>query len=107
MRVFRKIIDRQSGKPLFKLAKFKITRITDHTYVTDKGKVYRKNHVCLKPNFNNTFSATLGGRLQSSGTSSKSGGKKTVTRASHPTLLEKRPANTSVSLPAVVDLTVD
>ena len=108
VRVFRKIIDRQSGKPLFKLAKFKITRITEHTYVADKGKVYQKNHVCLKPNFNNNFSATLGDRLQSYGTSSKSGGgEKPVTRASHPTLLEKRPANTSVSLPAVVDLTVD
>ena len=107
VRVFRKIIDRQSGKPFFKLAKFKITRTTDHTYVTDKGKVYRKNHVCLKPNLNNNFSATLGDRLQSSGISSKSGGKKPVTRASHLTLLEKRPANTSVSLPAVVDLTVD
>ena len=58
VRVFRKIIDRQSGKPLFKLAKFKITRIADHTYVTDKGKVYRKNHVCLKLNFRNNISAT-------------------------------------------------
>ena len=56
---------------------------------------------------NNNFSATLGDRLQSSGISSKSGGKKPVTRASHLTLLKKRPANTSVSLPAVVDLTVD
>ena len=110
VRVFRKIIDRQSGKPLFKLAKFKITCITDHTYVTDKGKVYRKNHVCHKPNFSNNFSAThstLGDRLQTSGPSSKSGGKKPVTRSSHPTLLEKRPVNTSVSQPMVVDLTVD
>ena len=107
VRVFRKIIDRQSGKPLFKLAKFKITRVTDHTYVTDKGKVYRKNHVCLKPNYNNISATynTLGDRLQTS--SSKSGGKKPFTRASNPKLLEKRQANTSASYPAVVDLTAD
>ena len=42
VRVFRKIVDRQSGKPLFKLAKFKITRITNHTYVTDRGKFIEK-----------------------------------------------------------------
>ena len=97
VRVFRKIVDRQSGKPLFKLAKFKITHITDHTYVTDKGKVYRKNHVCLKPNFRNNISATqstLGNRLQTPGPSSRSRGKKPVTRLSQPTLLEKRPEDT-------------
>ena len=110
MRVFRKVIDRQSGKPFFKLAKFKITRITDHTYVTDKGKIYRKNHVCLKPNFSNNFSATpstLGDRLQTSGPSPRSGGKKPVTRSSDPTLLEKRPDDIRVSQPMVVDLTND
>ena len=36
VKVFRKIIDRQSGKPLYKLTKFKIVRVTDHTYITDK-----------------------------------------------------------------------
>ena len=69
VRVFRKIIDRQSGKPLYKTAKIKITQITDHTYVTDKGNVYRKNHVCLKPNFRYDISAnqnTLGDCLQAS-----------------------------------------
>ena len=49
VRVFRKNIDRQSGKPLCKIAKLKITQITDHPYDTDKGKIYRKNHVYLKP----------------------------------------------------------
>ena len=110
VRVFRKIVDCQSGKPLFKLAKFKITRITDHTYVTDKGKVYQKNHVCLKPNFRNNISATqnpLGDRLQTPGPYLRSGGKKPVTRSSQPTLLEKRPDDTSVSQPMVVDLTID
>ena len=110
VRVFRKIVDRQSSKPLFKLAKFKITRITDHTYVTDKGKVYQKNHVCLKPNFRNNISATqstLGDRLQSPGPSSRNGGKKPVTRSFQPNLLKKRPDDTSVSQPVVVDLTID
>ena len=32
-------LDSQSGKPLHKTAKFKITQITVHTYVTDKGNV--------------------------------------------------------------------
>ena len=63
---FRNIIDRQSGKLLYKTAKFKITQITNHTYVTDKRRVYRKNHICLKPNFQYNISVgqnTLGDRL--------------------------------------------
>ena len=92
VRVFRKIIDRQSDKPLFKPAKFKITHITDH--FTDKEKVCRKNHVCLKPNFRNNISATqstLGDRLQTPGPTSRGVGKRPVTRSSQSTLLEKRP----------------
>ena len=42
VKVFRKIIDRQSGKPLYKLTKLEIVRVTDHTHVTDNGKFYRK-----------------------------------------------------------------
>ena len=68
VKIFRKVLDRNSGKPLFKLAKIKIVRITDHTYITDKGKVYRKNHLSLRHNFNSPeFSATpgtVGERLQ-------------------------------------------
>ena len=68
VKIFRKVLDRKSGKPLFKLAKIKITRVTDHTYITDKGKVYRKNHLALRHNFNHPkFSATpgtVGERLQ-------------------------------------------
>ena len=68
VKIFRKVLDRNSGKPLFKLAKIKITRVTDHTYITDKGKVYRKNHLSLRHNFNHPkFSATpgtVGERLQ-------------------------------------------
>ena len=68
VKIFRKVLDRKSGKPLFKLAKIKITRVTDHTYITDKEKVFRKNHLSLKHNFNYPkFSATpgtVGERLQ-------------------------------------------
>ena len=68
VKIFWKVLDRKSGKPLFKLAKIKITRVTDHTYITDKGKVYRKNHLSLRHNFNHPkFSATpgtVGERLQ-------------------------------------------
>ena len=68
VKIFWKVLDRKSGKPLFKLAKIKITRVTVHTYVTDKGKVYRKNHLSLRHNFYHLkFSATpgtVGERLQ-------------------------------------------
>ena len=73
VKVFRKIIDRQSGKPLDKLTKFKIVRVTDHTYITDKGKVYRKSHICLKPNYQSAILVapnTIGDRVQASGSTS-------------------------------------
>ena len=47
VQVFRKIIDRQSGKPLYKLTKFKIVRVTDHTYITDKGKVISVSNLII------------------------------------------------------------
>ena len=109
VRVFRKIIDRQSGKPLYKPAKFKITQITDHTYVTEKGKIYRKIHVFHKLNFRYNILAgqnTLGDRLQASRSTSSNVGKRPATR-SQPSLLEKRPDDPSVSHPMVVDLTAD
>ena len=108
VKVFRKIIDRQSGKPLYKLTKFKIVRVTDHTYITDNGKFYRKNHICLKPNYRPTVSVapnTIGARARTSGSTSREAAKRLITR-SQPTLLEQRPHNPSHSTP-MVDLTVD
>ena len=109
VRVFRKIIDRQFGKPFYKTAKFKITQITNHTYVTDKGKPYRKNRICLKPNFRYNISAgqnLLGEILQASGSTSRSAVKRSATR-SQPVMLEKWPENPSLSNTMVVDLTAD
>ena len=61
VKIFRKFSDRKSGKPLFKIAKIKITHVTDHTYITVKGKVYRKNHLSLRYNANHPkLSATPG-----------------------------------------------
>ena len=108
VKVFRKIIDRQSGKPLYKLTKFKIVRVTDHTYITDKGKVYRKNHICLKPNYRPAILVapnTIGDRAQDTSSTSRGAAKRPVTR-SQPVLLEQRPINHSLSTP-IVDLTVD
>ena len=110
VKVFREIIDRQSGKHLYKLTKFKIVRVTDHTYVTGTGKVYRKNHTCLKPNYRSTVSVapnTLGDRLQASNATSASrdAAKRPATR-SQPVLLDQRPNNPTLSTP-MVDLTVD
>ena len=96
------------GKLLYKLTKFKIVRVTDHTYVTDNGKVYRKNHICLKPNYRSTVSDapnTLGDRLQTSNSTSRGAIKRPLTR-SQPVLLEQRPNNPTLSTP-MADLTVD
>ena len=66
--IFRKVLDQKSEKIISKLAKITITRVTDHTYITDKGKVYRKNHLSLRYNFDHPkFSVTpgtVGERLQ-------------------------------------------
>ena len=35
VKVYRKCLDRNSGKPLYKLAKFKIVRVTNNTYITN------------------------------------------------------------------------
>ena len=51
-KVYRKCLDRNSGKPLYQLAKFKIVRVTNNTYITNTGKVYRKNYIALKRNVN-------------------------------------------------------
>ena len=108
VKVFRKIIDRQSWKPLYKLTKFTIVRVTDHTYITDKGKVFRKNHICLKPNYRSAILVapnTIGDRVQASGSTSRGAAKRPVTR-SQPVLLEQRPNNPPLSTP-MVDLTAD
>ena len=66
VKVFRKIVDQNSGKSLFKLAKIKIVRITDNKYTTNKRKTalektYRKNHIRLRLNFTaREFSGTPG-----------------------------------------------
>ena len=74
------------------------------------GKVYRKNHICLKPNYRSTVSVapnTLGDRLQASNSTSASrlAAKRPVTR-SQPVLLDQRPNNPTLSTP-MVDLTID
>ena len=102
---FRKIIDRQSGKPPYKTAKFKITQIMNHIYVTDKER--RKNHICIKPNFQYSISVcqnTLSDRLPA--TTSAGAVNRAVLR-SKPVLMEQRLTNPSFSDPVVVDLTAD
>ena len=103
VKIFRKIKDRQSGKPVFKPAKLKIVRIIHHTYVTDNGKVYRKNRICLKPNSRYNISVgqnTLGDRLQTSNPTSQGALKRPATR-SQPVMLEQRPNNPNLSAPMV------
>ena len=49
--VYRKILDRRSGRPLFKRFNGKIVKVTNNTYITENGKVIRKNHISLKLKF--------------------------------------------------------
>ena len=93
VKLFRKITDRQSGKPLFKAEKFKIKQITDHSYITDKRKFYRKNYLCRKPNFINNISGhqiTIGTRLPATTPATTA---KKIAPLSQPALMEQLPAN--------------
>ena len=49
--VYRKILVRKSGRPLFKQFNGKIIKVTNNTYITENGKIIRKNHISFKPNF--------------------------------------------------------
>ena len=42
---FRNFLNRKSGRELFKPVKSKIVQITGSTYITDKEKVIRRNHL--------------------------------------------------------------
>ena len=53
--VYRKILDRKSGRPLFKRFNEKIVKVTNNTYITENGKVIRKNHISLKPKFKSAY----------------------------------------------------
>ena len=58
--VYRKILDRKSARPLFKRFNGKIVKVTNNTYITENGKVIRKNHISLKPNFKSAYCSDLG-----------------------------------------------
>ena len=47
--VYRKILLRKLGKPLFKVFKNKIARVTENTIITEKGKGHQE-----KPYFSKT-----------------------------------------------------
>ena len=46
--VFRKFLNRKSSRELFKPFKGKIVQITGSTYISDKGKVIRRNHLAVR-----------------------------------------------------------
>ena len=46
--IFRKFLNRKSGRELFKPYKGKIVRITESTYISDKGKLIRRNHLAVR-----------------------------------------------------------
>ena len=69
--VYRKILDRKSGRPLFKLFNGKIVKNTYNTYNTEDGKVIRKNHISLKPKFKSVYCSDLGTKTPAATTPSK------------------------------------
>ena len=46
--IFRKFPNRKSGRELFKPVKGKIVKVTGSTYITDKGKVIRRNLLAVR-----------------------------------------------------------
>ena len=46
--IVRKLLKRKSGRELFKPFKSKIVGVTGATYITDKGKVIRRNHLAVR-----------------------------------------------------------
>ena len=48
VKIFRKFLHRKSGRELFKPFKGTIVSVTGSTYITDKGKVIRRNHLAVR-----------------------------------------------------------
>ena len=46
--IFRKFLNRKSGRELFKPFKGKIVKVTGSTYITDREKVIRRNHIAVR-----------------------------------------------------------
>ena len=46
--IFRKFLNRKSGRELLKPFKGKIVRITGSTYISDKGKVIKRSHLAVR-----------------------------------------------------------
>ena len=69
--VYRKFLDRKSGRPLFKRFNGKIVKVTNNTYITENGKVIRKNHITLKPKFKSAYCSDLGKKTPAASTPRK------------------------------------
>ena len=69
--VFRKILDRKSGRSLFKRFNGKIVKVTNYVYITENGKVIRKNHITLKPKFKSAHCSGLGKKTPAASTPRK------------------------------------
>ena len=69
--VYRKILDRRTGCPLFKRFNGKIVKVTKNSYITENGKVIRKNHISLKPKFKSAFCSGFGKKTPAASTPRK------------------------------------
>ena len=95
--VYRKILDRKSGRPLFKLFNGKIVKVTTKTYITENGKVIRKNHISLKPKFKTVYCSDLGTKTPAESTPRKPFYQCSSSRPNRPVHILPRPDVSPVS----------
>ena len=69
--VYRKFLDRKTGRPLFKHFNGKFIKVTKITCITENGKVIRKNHISLKPKFKSAFCSDLAKKTPAASTPRK------------------------------------
>ena len=95
--VYRKILDGKSGRPLFKLFNGKIVKVTNNTYITENGKVFRKNHISLTPKFKSIYCSDLATKTPGASSPRKRLHQCSSSRPSRPVHILPRPDVSPVS----------
>ena len=98
--IFRKFLNRKSGKELFKPFKGIIVRVTGSKYITDKGKVIRRNHLAVRLKSTNL---SFSGKQQ---TPVKKGQKRPIVSSSPSSSEDNRPLKQSSSRQCITAKTV-
>ena len=98
--IFRKFLNRKSGRELFKPFKGTIVRVTGSTYISDKGKVIRRNHWAVR--LKSTNLSFSGKQL----TPVKKGQKRPIVSSSPSSSEDNRPLKQSSSRQCITAKTV-